>query len=612
MSPARQALHSTRRAFGQALFGPTSRWVLLAATVGVCAGVTAVAFRWLLEFCTEKLFRNPTGIATEGFTSAGPNWWMLLLIPTGGGLLVGLLVQKLAPEAEGHGTDSVVRAYHRLKGEVRQRVIYVKAIASALTIGTGGSAGQEGPVAQIGAGIGSTIARKLKLSIRERRLLLLAGGSAGVGAMFCSPLGGALFMPEVLYRKSDIEGDALIPCIISSIFAYATYTTISGDHRAVELSPELLSSLSFSDAREIIIYFALAVACTLVGWLYTKLFYGVHELSQRSGGIPKALRPALGGLVLGSLALLLSNFTGESGILFGGYGLMETAISGGLTIPVLLVLLLAKIAATTATISSGGSGGVFAPALAIGALLGAAVGQGAAELFPGLDINPAAYALVGMGGFFAGVAKVPITAVIMVSEMTGSYTLLAPLMLVAVIHTLLSQKWSMYEAQVNSPVDSPAHAGDFVVDVLESLSVKEVIAELEQPHLILETTTLRKVLKTVSDSRESYFPVVDKDERLVGIFSLTDLRRIFLEEVAQDVVITRDFMVDNVVTASMEEDLHTVFTRMTTNRINALPVLRGDGERRVLCILDRNDIGRAYDRRLQEMRRAGDETSPAR
>ena len=612
MSPARQALHSTRRAFGQALFGPTSRWVLLAAAVGVCAGVTAVAFRWLLEFCTEKLFRNPTGISTEGFASAGPNWWMLLLIPTGGGLLVGLLVQKLAPEAEGHGTDSVVRAYHRLKGEVRQRVIYVKAIASALTIGTGGSAGQEGPVAQIGAGIGSTIARKLKLPTRERRLLLLAGGSAGVGAMFCSPLGGALFMPEVLYRKSDIEGDALIPCIISSIFAYATYTTISGDHRAVELSPELLSSLSFSDAREIIIYFALAVACTLVGWLYTKCFYGVHELSQRSGGIPKALRPALGGLVLGSLALALSSFTGTSGVLFGGYGLMETAISGGLTIPVLLVLLLAKIAATTATISSGGSGGVFAPALAIGALLGAAVGQGAAELFPGLDINPAAYALVGMGGFFAGVAKVPITAVIMVSEMTGSYTLLAPLMLVAVIHTLLSQKWSMYEAQVNAPVDSPAHAGDFVVDVLESLSVKEVIAELEEPHLILETTTLRKVLKTVSDSRESYFPVVDKDERLVGIFSLTDLRRIFLEEVAQDVVITRDFMVDNVVTASMEEDLHTVFTRMTTNRINALPVLRGDGERRVLCILDRNDIGRAYDRRLQEMRRAGDETSPAR
>ncbi len=610
MSPTRQALHTTRRAFGQALFGPTSRWVLLAAVVGVCGGLAAVAFRWLIAVCTEQLFQGPTGVVTEGVADAGPEWWLFLLIPAGGGLLVGLLVQRLAPEAEGHGTDSVIHAYHRLKGEVRQRVIFVKALASSLTIGTGGSAGQEGPVAQVGAGIGSSIARALKLPVRDRRLLLLSGGSAGVGAMFCSPLGGALFMPEVLYKKSDLEADALIPCIISSIFAYATFTTISGDHRAVELSPELLSSLSFSDPRELAIYLVLGIACTFVGWAYTKLFYGIHALNQREGGVPKYLRPMLGGLTLGAIALGLSRFTGESGVLFGGYGLMETAISGGLTIPVLLLLLAAKIAATSATISSGGSGGVFAPALAIGALLGAAVGQGAAFLFPGLDINPAAFALVGMGGFFAGVAKVPITSVIMVSEMTGSYSLLAPLMLVAVIHTLLSQRWSMYEAQVPAPVDSPAHAGDFVVDILESLRVSDVIAEAHEPHLIRETTTLRKVLRTVADSQESYFPVVNADERLVGIFSLTDLRRIYLEDVAQDIVIARDFMVDSVVSATMEEDLHSVLTRMTTHHINALPVVDSLGEGRVLCILDRNELGRAYDRRLQEMRRSEDETSP--
>ncbi|MCH2105072.1 MAG: chloride channel protein [Planctomycetes bacterium] len=612
MSPTKQALHTTRRAFGQALFGPTSRWVLLAAIVGVCGGVAAVAFRWLIEVCTEELFHAPTGVTTEGIRDAGPDWWLFLLIPAAGGLVVGLLVQRLAPEAEGHGTDSVIHAYHRLKGEVRQRVIFIKALASSITIGSGGSAGQEGPVAQVGAGIGSSIARALKLPVRDRRLLLLSGGSAGVGAMFCSPLGGALFMPEVLYKKSDLEADALIPCIISSIFAYATYTTISGDHRAVELSPELLSSLSFSDPRELAIYLILGIACTLVGWAYTKVFYGVHALNQRSGGVPKFLRPMLGGLAVGAIALGLSLFTGESGVLFGGYGLMETAISGGLTIPVLLLLLAAKIVATSATISSGGSGGVFAPALAIGALLGAAVGQGAASLFPGLDINPAAFALVGMGGFFAGVAKVPITSVIMVSEMTGSYSLLAPLMLVAVIHTLLSQRWSMYEAQVPAPVDSPAHAGDFVVDILESLKVSDVIAEAHKPHLIRETTTLRKVLRTVADSKESYFPVVNADERLVGIFSLTDLRRIYLEDEAQDVVIARDFMVDSVVSATMEEDLHTVLTRMTTHHINALPVVDSEGEGRVLCILDRNELGRAYDRRLGEMRRSGDETSPPR
>jgi CIC family chloride channel protein len=612
MSPTRRALDTTRRAFGQALFGPTSRWALLAALIGVCGGIAAVAFRWLIGVCTETLFQGPTGVSTEGVAEPGVNWWLILLIPTLGGLIVGLLVQRLAPEASGHGTDSVINAFHRLKGEVRQRVIYVKAIASAITIGTGGSAGQEGPVAQVGAGVGSSIARLLKLPVRDRRLLLLAGGSAGVGAMFCSPLGGALFMPEVLYRKSDLEADALIPCIISSIFAYATFTTISGNHRAIELDPDLLSSLSFSDPRELAIYLVLGIACTLVGWAYTKFFYGVHNLCQRKGGIPKFLRPALGGFCVGALALGLSNFTGSSGVLFGGYGLMETAISGGLTIPVLLLLLAAKIAATSATISSGGSGGVFAPALAIGALLGAAVGQGADALFPGLDINPAAYALVGMGGFFAGVAKVPITSVIMVSEMTGSYSLLAPLMLVAVIHTMLSQKWSMYEAQVDSPVDSPAHAGDFVVDILESLCVSDVITKGREPHLIRETTTLRKVLRTVSDSKESYFPVVDTSDRLVGIFSLTDLRRIYLEDVAQDIVIARDFMVERVVTATMKDDLHSVLTRMTTHHINALPIVDEAGEGQVLCILDRNEIGRAYDRRLQEMRGAGDEPSSSR
>ena len=185
-------------------------------------------------------------------------------------------------------------------------------------------------------------------------------------------------------------------------------------------------------------------------------------------------------------------------------------------------------------------------------------------------------------------------------------------MLVAVIHTMLSQRWSMYEAQVPAPVDSPAHKGDFVVDILESLKVSDVITDAHEPHLIHETTTLRQVLRTVADSQESYFPVVNADERLVGIFSLTDLRRIYLEDEAQDVVIARDFMVDSVVSATKEEDLHTVLTRMTTHHINALPIVDSEGEGKVLCILDRNEFGRAYDRRLQEMRRSEDESSPAR
>ena len=586
-------------------FGHFTKLVLFSAVIGVAAGAIAAAFKWLVEFSIEHLFRGPTGIPGEGADGLGPNWWLLLAIPTAGGLLTGLIVYTLAPEAEGHGTDSVVHAYHRLKGVIRKRVILVKTLASSITIGTGGSAGQEGPVAQAGAGVGSTLASALGLSDRDRRVFLLAGGSAGIGAMFCSPLGGALFMPEVLYRKPEFEGESIIPCIISSIFAYATMTSISGLHRAVDIAPGLLASLSFDHPSELAIYLVLGILCAAVGWVYTHIFYGAHEVFGRLSRVPKFLRPAVGGFLLGCVALMLAPYTGSNGVFFGGYGLIRTAIAGQLAIPILLALLLAKILATTFTISSGGSGGVFAPALAIGALLGAAVGQGARDVFPMLELNPANYALVGMGGFFAGVAKVPIASVIMVSEMTGSYALLAPLMLVAVVHMLLSGRWTMYRAQVPTHIDSPAHAGDFVVDVLESLSVADVIGEARIPTLVPTDLTLRGAMKIVSDSRETHFPVVE-NERLVGIFSLTDLRRVFLEDVVEDMVIVRDFMNDRVVTTRMTDSLNDVLRLMTRSNVNVLPVVDAEDPGRVIALLERSAIGRAYDEKLQALKSGGD------
>jgi CIC family chloride channel protein len=281
---------------------------------------------------------------------------------------------------------------------------------------------------------------------------------------------------------------------------------------------------------------------------------------------------------------------------------MLDSIQGSIPLMTLCVLVGAKIIATSFTVGSGGSGGVFAPSLAIGAMLGAFVGQGAEEFFPSLGVHTAAFALVGMGAFFAGVAKVPVAAVVMVCEMTGGYELLAPLMFVSVLHLLLSQKWSLYEAQVPGVVDSPAHTGDFVVDVLERISVREVFAETRAPQLIHQDATLRQVLHTVSDAKESYFPVVDDDELLVGIFSLTDLRRIYLEDVAQDVVIVRDFMIERVVTARMDDSLDEVVRNMTAHNINAIPIVEGDDGRRVMALMERNDLSRAYSRRLQELR----------
>ena len=579
-----------------------AKWIVLSSVIGLCGGLAAVGFRWMIEYLTEHVFVQQTGIEGEGVTGLAVSWWVLLLLPALGGLITGVLVQRYAPEAEGHGTDSVISSYHNLRGVIRKRVIFLKALTSAITIGTGGSAGQEGPVAQVGAGVGSSLSSLLRLTDRDRRIFLMSGASAGIGAMFCSPLGGALFMPEVLYKKPEFEGEGIIPCIISSIIAYTTFTSLTGEHRAIEMAPETLNNLAFGHPSELFVYLMLGIVCTLIGWLYTKTFYGVHSLFERMTLVPKAIRPAIGGLLLGGCALALSLVTTKDGIFFGGYGLIQSAIEGGsLSIKVLLALIVAKILATSFTISSGGSGGVFAPALAIGALIGALVAKLA--ISAGFDVNIAALALVGMGGFFAGVAKVPIASVIMVCEMTGSYALLAPLMLVAVVHMLLSTHWTMYKAQVESPIDSPAHKGDFVVDVLQSIQVRDVFdKESHVPSLINQNTTLREVLRIVSRANESYFPVVDDDNRLIGIFSLTDLRRIYLEEVVEDLVIVRDFMVEAVVTTNMSENLDEVLRRMTAYNINAIPVVAEDDPSVILALMERNAFGRAYDERLRHLK----------
>ena len=217
-----------QRTLESARFGHFTKWVLLSALIGLLGGVVAWLFRELIHQFEHWFFEVPTGITAAGLGGgADPGLW-IVAIPAVGGLVVGALIHWYTHESEGHGTDAVVRAFHRMKGVMRSRVIALKALTSAITIGTGGSAGQEGPVAQVGAGVGSSVAQRLNLSDRDRRLFVLAGGSAGVGAMFGSPLGGALFLPEVLYRRAEFEGEAIIPCIVASTFAYATFTSIAG------------------------------------------------------------------------------------------------------------------------------------------------------------------------------------------------------------------------------------------------------------------------------------------------------------------------------------------------------------------------------------------------
>ncbi|MBN2024631.1 MAG: chloride channel protein [Pirellulales bacterium] len=588
----------------------SGRLLLYSALVGVVSGLGAAAFYVALSaFQALALGRvmgyYPPGAGSEPAAHAVQmpvHWWAVLLVPALGGLACGWLVYTFAPEAEGHGTDAMVRAFHRAKGLIRARVPLIKTIASTVTIGTGGSAGREGPIAQIGAGFGSFLAGRLRLSDADRRMLVLAGAAGGVGAIFHAPVGGALFAVEVLYASTAIEFSAFVPCVCSSVIAYSVFNAFIGPSVPFRAPAPLV----FRGLGDLPFYLVFAVLCALVGFAYVWTFYNMRQRLFRRLPLPNVVKPALGGLLLGALALELPQ------VMAGGYGWIQQALDGKLTLQLMAMLAGAKIVATSLTISSGGSGGVFAPSLFIGAMLGGAFGMSCHALFPDWAPQPQAFVLVGMGGFFAGVAKVPLTALIMVSEMTGSYSLLVPLMVVSMINVaILSRRWTLYEEQVSSLVDSPAHLGDFVVDVLAGIRVREIYNPARPVTFVREETPLPEVLKLVARSNDSYFPVVDRDDALVGIFSLHDIRTALVGNGAGNLIVAADLATWPVATVTPDDNLHTALRLFTRKQIAAIPVVDPNAPRRVVCMLHRGEVIDAYDQRIQARRQTNTPADPA-
>lgn len=572
------------------------RWITLGALIGIVAGVGAIAFSHLLHLASTVFLEYMAGYVppstergvVEFLRTVPFRQWILFLIPTIGGLISGILVFSIAPEAEGHGTDAMIESIHRKRGIIRKRVPLVKLVASAITIGSGGSAGKEGPIAQIGSGFGSYLASLLHLPERDRRIMVLAGAAGGLGAIFKAPLGSALFAVEVLYKEPEFEYDGLLPCILSSIVGYSVFVFYSGVGTLFHTPV-----VRFSNPFELIYYAVFGAACALVGILYVQFFYGVRDGFFRKIPIPSHFKPAIGGLLLGALAFFLPE------ILSGGYEWIQLTIDGHMATRLLLILAFAKILATGFTISSGGSGGVFAPSLFIGAMLGGAFGQFFEKLAPHVVTDPSTFVLVGMGGFFAGVAKVPIASLIMVAEMTGSYTLLVPMMLVSTLTYLLTGRSSLYENQVMTRLDSPAHIGDFAVDILEHIPVREAMAKSQKADFIPETMPFRDVVRLIADSRNSYFPVVDERGEMTGILSLTDIRSVAFEDVLSDLVIAKDIATENVITVSPSDNLSTAIKRLASANVNQLPVVDPDNPRKVLAMLSRHDIIMAYYREME-------------
>jgi CIC family chloride channel protein len=426
---------------------------------------------------------------------------------------------------------------------------------------------------------------------RERRVLLLAGAAGGIGAIFQAPLGAALFATEVLYRRPEFEFEGIVPSIISSIVGYTVFTYYEGWGPVFHIP-----QFRFTPPEELLFYGFFGVVCAVVGYFYIHFFYGMRDRFFKRLPVSRFLRPAVGGLMLGGVAFFLPQVLG------GGYEWIQAAIDGRLTMELMFLLVLAKIIATSFTISSGGSGGVFAPSLFIGSMLGGFYGNFCAKLFPHWVTHPGAFILVGMGGFFAGVAKVPIASLIMVAEMTGGYSLIVPLMIVSTISYLLLGEVSLYEKQVSTRVDSPAHVGDFAVDILDHLHVKDALPPDRKVETIPAGMPFEEILKFIVQSSQANFPVVDARGSLEGILSLTDIRRVMLEKELHRLLIAKDIAVEEVLTVTPEDTLNTALKKMTSAEIRELPVVSEEDSRSLLSMLSRKDIIRTYHDEIERIK----------
>jgi CIC family chloride channel protein len=575
------------------------KWTLYFVLIGLIAGLGSIVFQYLcrlgLHYFMDLMagYRPPYPAGEYHLltpTSTPFNRITLLFLPALGGLVSGWLVYTYAPEAEGHGTDAAIDAYHRKGGFMRGRVPIIKTIASALTLTTGGSGGREGPIAQIGAGFGSFLATTLKLSDRERRIMTAAGIGAGVGSIFRAPLAGALFAAEVLYRDPEFESEVIIPAGISSVVAYCLFCLVFGWGSLFE-SPDFV----FRNPLELGPYIVLALVLVATGILYIKSFYGMIGIFK-SIKIPNHIKPAIGGLCTGIIGFFLPQ------TLAFGYGFAQKALYNELTIPFLFLLAIGKIFTTSFSIGSGGSGGVFGPSIVIGGAMGGVVGKIFHQIIPGVVTEPGAFVVVGMAGFFTAVSNTPISTIIFVSEMTDSYQLLLPSLLVCSISYLGARKWTIYERQVNSKVSSPAHAGDFFVDILQAIRVKNLMHRVKKVEVIPRNMTFRDFREFFSETKQHYFPVVDQYDRLTGIFSSTDIRSVLFTRGIGQLVVMNDIATFDIILTTPSEDLNSVLQKFTIKNIDSLPVVKDDDHGILIGMLNRREVISYYNEQVQKMK----------
>jgi CIC family chloride channel protein len=490
------------------------RLILDSILLGIVGALSAQLFTWLLHFFSNLFLVKIAGYTPPGLPDEGGvlvqvigshGLWLIPLVTTLGGLIAGILVYSLAPEAEGHGTDTAVKAYHRASGFIRARVAPLKMLASAITIGSGGAAGREGPIALISAGVGSLYGTLTKRSDEDRRTLLLIGMASGLSAIFRSPIGTAFFAVEVLYSGMEFDAWILLYTMLGSIVAYSVNGLFVGWKPLFNVPANVVAP----DFTGYLWYAILGAIAGLVGVLLPEIFYRVRD-GFKAIPIPPHFKPAIGGLGVGLIALVLPQ------TLSGGYGWIQEAIDGKLVAGLMAVLILGKMLSLALTISSGGSGGVFAPSLFIGAMLGGALAKV-------LHQPDAAFVIVGMAAVFGGAARVPIATLLMVTEMTNGYQLLVPAALAITVSYVVQKQLStrlkypsLYEGQVEGRADSPAHQVEHLETAIRLLAKRKIVIPKEISHLDLKALLEMDVPIDLPENRRLLIGVIRKGSEYIG------------------------------------------------------------------------------------------------
>jgi H+/Cl- antiporter ClcA/CBS domain-containing protein len=566
------------------------KWVVLGVVIGAVAGCGAIVFYEALVASTHFFlgvlagYHVPTPVGEGGHaaSASAARPWALPLVAGAGALLGAVLVFRIAPEAEGHGTDAAISAVHHNPRGVRFRAVIIKIVASALTIGSGGSGGREGPTGQISAGFGSLLARVLDLEPEDGRIAVATGIGSGIGAIFGAPLGGAVLASEILYRD-DFEPAALLPCFVASVVSYVIFGAAEG------YTPlfGFVGSYHFSDPSQLVWFALIGILAGLVGLLYAKSFYGLVDLFHRSP-LPRWVNPAIGGLLVGAIGIAIPEVIGT------GYGWVQTSLGHGLlSIPLWIVLLLpfARIFATGLSIGSGGSGGIFGPGMVIGAFLGASVWRLFEPVFPSMGHSPAPYVIVGMMACFGGISRAPLAVMLMVAEMTGSLSILTPAMVAVGLSWLIVRRNddTIYRSQLKSRANAPAQR---ILAGLPLLGAIATTRAMVTPRVVIRSDMTRASAKrALEDANLNGAPVVDGATRFAGTVA-----RSALASADADRRTVSDLVDAGAPVVSAASRLDVALESLTEAPLSWVPVL--DDDRRVAGILSVSDVVRAYRQEL--------------